>query len=431
MAACDSSAGAWQPCPDKDEEQMDDPFNNINSDGEELALAIGTFSDSDDESFTERPVVEDTRPLCERFAGSLEKLRGVRRHNHRDRSLSELPRSALAPAPEMLESGGPLVRIDVSTTSASEFREKFSATCQPCMITGVPEGWRASERWSSCDAMLSHYGDVPFKVSEIAAPFVGAQPLKIELPLRLYVEQAEEVAADFPFYVFERVGDMAGPRAALFEDFEVPHYFRDDLYDLTEYTRAFFPLYRYIVLGVERTGSNLHVDPSCTSAWNTLLCGVKRWALFPPGDSDEYRERIGAPPRAGRKGDAPPPANWWLDVLPRLKETGADKELGMIECVQRPGETIFVPYGWWHCVLNIGFCTAVTQNLVPPEALPQIWDEFEKDWPNFAPEFAAIVKQKRPDVELPPAAQAAAAREEARMAAKMQASGEDEDSAEQ
>ena len=61
----------------------------------------------------------------------------------------------------------------------------------------------------------------------------------------------------------------------------------------------------------------------------------------------------------------PTSLQWFLEVLPTLPP----EQRPPIEVVQCPGDTLFLPAGWWHAVLNLDTSVAVTQNFVSPANL--------------------------------------------------------------
>ncbi|CAO3632679.1 unnamed protein product [Cunninghamella blakesleeana] len=165
--------------------------------------------------------------------------------------------------------------------------------------------------------------------------------------------------------------DSTTSSTSLLNDYQVPHYFDDDLFQLTGSRRR--PPYRWLVVGPARSGTGIHTDPLGTSAWNALLKGHKRWALFPPGTC----KKIIDPPMKPYDHEG---VSWFSQVFPKFKKRDDPNDirtlgerLGMIEVLQRPGETIFVPGGWDHVVMNLDMTIAVTQNYCSPTNLEYVY----------------------------------------------------------
>ena len=135
----------------------------------------------------------------------------------------------------------------------------------PVVVRGCTDVFRTT-RWSSAEQLVEHYGDVPF---ELAAD--------VTLSLRDYVRYAAEAEADYPYYLVER--RFEGERAALLQDYAPPTLFDDDLLSQVPGSKRA----RYWLVGGERSGTALHADPLCTSAWNACACGRKLWAFLPSG----------------------------------------------------------------------------------------------------------------------------------------------------
>ncbi|KAF9573223.1 hypothetical protein EC968_008861 [Mortierella alpina] len=163
------------------------------------------------------------------------------------------------------------------------------------------------------------------------------------------------------------------------------------------------PPYRWLLIGPQRTGAPWHTDPSGTSAWNTLLSGHKRWALYPP-----HMIPPGHDPTSPTRLTS---VAWYLDVYPFLPQ-----ESRPIEIVQNPGETIYVPSGWWHMVLNMDHTVAVTQNFADDSNIIQVkqsmladetetiqiqrWEELAKKLGTLRPDLAPALLPSQEDEQL-------------------------------
>lgn len=216
-------------------------------------------------------------------------------------------------------------------------------------------------------------------------------------------------------YIFDDTFGESLPE--LLHDYTIPTMFptyeRDPLSYLSALP-ALRPRYRWLLVGVPGSGFTIHQDPFGTSAWNTLLeGGRKRWVLLPPttplglvlpslgtglggggggggslsGGDTHGGDAPATPPeplRNPNQPQEPPPyweapdcadgdsdagvelpereasaAGWFAHILPTLRERARSEyglhgaALGLLEVEQRPGDTLFIPAGWWHVALTL------------------------------------------------------------------------------
>lgn len=235
-------------------------------------------------------------------------------------------------------------RVSAQDLTSSDFVRRFEGQSCPVILEGCAQEWPAMQKWSK-ETLLERFGDVPFECGPC------------ELPLKVFYAYAEANIDDVPLFVFDRSFATRAP--SMLEDFEVPAVFRGrDLFDLLGTAR---PDHRWLLVGSRRSGSKWHYDPNKTCAWNAVVRGRKRWLLLPPGCPPPGVH----PSRDGAEVSQPVSLIEWFfnfySDLRRLVDTSPAWDLK--ECTCGPGDAVFVPCGWWHCVLNLDDDTiAVTQN---------------------------------------------------------------------
>ena len=234
------------------------------------------------------------------------------------------------------------------------------------VVSGVvsAEGWSARREWTwEAFAESVALKDLRLKCGE------DDDGKTIRLALGDFAQYCAANRDDSPLYIFDSgFSDRKGANALL-RGFSVPKFAaKHDLFEMVGEKRR--PPYRWVLLGPERSGTCAHVDPLGTSAWNTVVSGRKRWVLFEPGTSKSVVK--GSKLYDSREMDDEA-VNYFVDILPRIR--AAHPHARRIEFVQNPGETVFVPGGWWHAVINLDASIGATQNFASRANFDAVWHQ--------------------------------------------------------
>jgi len=249
----------------------------------------------------------------------------------------------------------PIDIMDSEDISPSQFFKRYASKGKPVIIRGAMNHWPAlSEKRWDFDQLLSRFKHVMFKVGE------DDNGRKLRVKMKTFMDYMLHQTDDSPLYLFE--SGMEGLTASLRSDYEIPSYFPHDFLNLAGKENK--PPHKWFCIGPKRSGTTVHRDPLGTAAWNAVAHGYKRWVLFEPSEN-----RLLVKARKYRiKGEDDEAIDYFDKMLVRMRE--ANPQVKIHECIQCPGDFIFVPGQWWHGVLNLTDTVAVTHNYCG-------WDNFD------------------------------------------------------
>ena len=242
-------------------------------------------------------------------------------------------------------------RLPRSQITPELFQSKYYLK-QPLIVTDVPTS-PSPKRWTTQD-LLSNYGGITVGTgsSRTITKMGGTGRANAKLKDVIKAVRSNTVHhGDVDVYAFDRDSQLFDQAPELINDL---HKTASDIFGEMFATPKFVPtrrtfnatqyhhqqrnssLFRYFLsLGGKGSGVHLHHH---SDGWSYLFEGQKRWFVRPPYTL----------PRITHMGFMR--MRYWLNegVYPKLQKNS------LLECVQYPGDLIYIPESWWHGTINEG-----------------------------------------------------------------------------
>ena len=233
--------------------------------------------------------------------------------------------------------------------SRDEWLERYVSQGRPLLLTGLARDWPALTRWTP-QALRDRFGDVEVEIQSERNADPKFEENKLALRRRVpFAEFVDRVVTGGPtndYYLTANNELLRTPEfASLLDDIgSMPDYCR----------RSALAGSSWFWFGPRSTNTPLHHDTQMLM--HTQIHGRKRWRFISP---------LETPRLYNTHGVFSP-----IDVdQPDLVRYPAFREVKMLEVVAEPGDTVFLPLGWWHQVasLDVSISFSFTNLDVPNE----------------------------------------------------------------
>jgi len=251
-----------------------------------------------------------------------------------------------------------------AVVSEHEFMHRYVRGCRPVVLTGHTQDWPAMQSWSPAD-LKSRFGhlDVEIQAERKANPRYEEDKLAHSRTVRLadFVDQVMAGGETNDYYMTANNEALRRPEFAPL---------LGDIGSLPPCcNRAELAGHSSFWFGPAGTVTPLHHDT--LMLFHTQVVGRKRWRLISPLQG----------PRLYNTSGVFSPID--LDAVD-LEQFPLFKDVRVLEVVVEPGETMFLPLGWWHQVraLDVSLSFSYTNLDLP---VPNQFSYADPDLPPAAP----------------------------------------------
>jgi hypothetical protein len=225
-----------------------------------------------------------------------------------------------------MSNGIELDKVDkVEGLSSQDFFNQFAKSEKPVVLKDFSKSWKARTKWTP-EYFIEKYGDNDVQVYNGNFSKPGATYMSKATTMKFadYLNSILYTGKDLRMFLY----NIISKAPELKEDVELP-----------SLMKGFSKRFLFMFFGPQGAITQIHYDIDMSHVFHTAIVGRKRFILFAQSESKKlYRH----PFTIRSYVDVEKPD---FDRFPLLKEAKG------YEVTLEPGETLFIPSGFWHHVV--------------------------------------------------------------------------------